>query len=85
MQRPGWGMGGEHEYGHHEFGHHGYGHHGPFGIGIWMWKHLTEEQQKALALRRLEIEIEHMESHARILQEQLEILKSARDMLKSGH
>jgi hypothetical protein len=37
-----------------------------------------------LALRRMDIEIEHVESHIRILQEELEILKSARDMAKSG-
>jgi hypothetical protein len=49
-----------------------------------MWKHLTEEQPKKLDLRRMDIKIEHVESHIRIMQEELEILKSARDMLRSG-
>jgi hypothetical protein len=79
LQKSGWGIGAEHEWGHHEGGHHV-----SFGAGIWMWKHLTEEQQKTLALRRMDTEIEHVESHIRILQVGLEILKSARDMLKSG-
>jgi len=79
LQRPGWGIGAEHERWHHEGAHHM-----PFGTGIWMWKHLNEEQQKILALRGMDMEIEHVESHIRILQEELEILKSARDMLKSG-
>jgi hypothetical protein len=65
-------------------GHHGWGHHLPCGAGMWMWKHLTAEQQKTLDLRRMDIEIEHVESHIRMMQEELEILKSARDMLKSG-
>jgi hypothetical protein len=74
LLRPGWETGPEHEWGHHA----------PFGARMWMWKNLTEEQQKILALRRMDIEIEHVESHIRILQEELEILKSARDMAKSG-
>jgi hypothetical protein len=63
---------------------HTWGHHPSFGARIGMWRHLTEEQQKTLALRRMDIEIEHVESHIHLLEEELEILKSARDMLKSG-
>jgi hypothetical protein len=68
----------------HGWGHHGWGHYMPCGAGVWMWKHLTEEQPKKLDLRRMDIKIEHVESHIRIMQEELEILKSARDMLRSG-
>jgi hypothetical protein len=62
-----------------------------WGLKMMLWKHLTEEQEKALLLRALDLKIKHkemkismMRDKIRLMEEKLDMMRSAREMLKAG-
>jgi len=60
-------------------------------IKMMLGKHLTEEQQKALLLRAIDLKIKHkemkismMRDKIRLMEEKLDMMRSVREMIKAG-
>ncbi len=73
----------------HEFGKGEKGTMEKWAMEMMLWKHLTEEQQKALLLRSLDLKIKKkemkismMRDKIRLMEEKLDIIRSVRGMLK---
>jgi hypothetical protein len=73
----------------HEFEKGEKGHMGKWAMEMMLWKHLTEEQQKELLLRNLDLKIKMkemkiamMRDKIRLMEEKLDIMHSLRGMLK---
>jgi len=62
-----------------------------WAIEMMLWKHLTEEQQKMLMLRALdlkikkkELKISMMKEKIRLMEEKLDMMRSVREMAKEA-
>jgi hypothetical protein len=60
-------------------------------IKMMLWNHLTEEQQKTLLLRAMDLKIKHkemkismMRDKIRLMEEKLDMMRSVREMIKAG-
>ncbi len=74
----------------------GKGMHGGFGgekmaMEMMLWKYLSEEQQKDLLVRSLDLKIKKkelmismMRDKIRLMEEKLDILRAAKEMLRGG-
>lgn len=77
----------------HEWGK---GMHGGFGgekmaMSMMLWKYLSEEQQKDLLIRSLDLKIKKkelmismMRDKIRLMEEKLDILRSAKEMMRGS-
>jgi hypothetical protein len=68
----------------HEFEKGEKGHH----MGIWamemmLWKHLTEEQQRELLLRELDLKIKMKEMKIAAMRDKISLLEEKLDMMRS--
>jgi hypothetical protein len=71
--------------------HGGWGHHEKMAMEMMLWKYLSEEQQKDLLIRSLDIKIKMkslkismMKEKLRLMEEKLDIYRAAKDMLQRG-
>ena len=62
-----------------------------WNMEMMLWKHLTEEQQKLLMLRALdlkikkkELKISMMKDKIRLMEEKLDMMRSVREMIKEA-